>query len=237
MSTVSTGREVTTGIDDDQPRQLLMQRLLGKLLVINPPKSSRSLPLLTTAVIIWEQWIKLINYAGITPHCGDITRLGSPCGTSLLDTTVTNCFKLYNHHPKTSAMPSNRIDQKDFRIQLAIALLDHSERTTPPPPPSKELQPLPLTHYVILDVANEYHHVILSQKAQTCIACKTAGRRPAEGFMKRKPLGELSRNINRRDRLKKRKAGLRRTRYGCDLCKRAICKEGGCWKEHLEGIQ
>ena len=148
----------------------------------------------------------------------------------LLDTTVTNCFKLYYHHPQAPATRSDRMEQKDFRIKLAIELFDHSERTTLP----LSITPKPLTHYVIPDTASEHRHAVLSSKSQAYIVCRVAGRRPVVGSKKRKPLGELAHNINRTYRVKKRKAEVKKTKYGCLLCKLAICRKGSCWKEHLE---
>ena len=147
----------------------------------------------------------------------------------LLDITVTNCYKLHRYHQRAFNRRSNRLEQKDFRIKLATELFDRSERTIFPAP----LPPKALTHYVIPGAPSEHRHVVLSEERKDCIACKVASRRPAAGFPKRKPLGELSHNINRTSGVKKRKAEVKRTKYGCSLCEVAICRKGTCWREHL----
>ena len=134
----------------------------------------------------------------------------------LFDTTVINCYKLYRHHPRTPIAQAQRLEQKNFRIKLAIALFDHSKRTSFPAPAMSK----PLTRYVVPDVASQHQHAVLSAQSKGCIVCKVAGRRPADGTMKRKALGELSHNIQRPSQaIKRRKLERKKTRYGCTLCR------------------
>ena len=152
----------------------------------------------------------------------------------LLDTTITNCFKLHRHHLKT---PARRYGQKEFRTKLAVELFNHSEHTTTRPGRPAPIKTEPLSHYVIPDSASEHQHLVLSQKSRPCIVCKTAGR-TAERVMVRKPLGKVSHNARRPDQKgKKRRLEQKKTRYGCRLCNQFICRVGSCWEEHIEAIQ
>ena len=151
----------------------------------------------------------------------------------LLDTTTTNCFKLYRHHSETAQAHS--LGHKDFLIKLVIDLFDYSERISAPAPSI----PKPLIQYVVPDMASQHQHGLLSKRPKSCIVCRAKGKRPSEeGTMKRKALGELSRNIARPDRPSiKRPLEMKRTTWGCRLCKQPICKQGGCWSDHIEVIQ
>ena len=151
----------------------------------------------------------------------------------LLDTTITNCYKLYRFHPQSLQL-KDRYKQKEFRTKLAIELFNHSERTTPAP--GRPARIGPLTQYVIPDVANQHQHVLLSQVPKACVPCRVAERRP-KGIKKRKALGELSHNVQRPGQVdKKRKVERRKSRHGCKLCNIYICKKGSCWEEHLNSI-
>ena len=154
----------------------------------------------------------------------------------LLDTTITNCYKLHHFHPQ--GLPFNkRYEQKEFRTKLAIELFNHSERTTSPPGNSTQTHMGPLIQYVIPDVASQYQHVLLSQVPKACVPCKVGKRRPAETTKKRKALGELSYNVQRPNQAnKKRKAERKKSRHGCKLCGIYICKKGSCWEEHLNSV-
>ena len=48
----------------------------------------------------------------------------------LFDIIVINCCKHYRHHSKTPIARAQQLEQKDFRIKLAIALFDYSKRTS-----------------------------------------------------------------------------------------------------------
>jgi len=152
----------------------------------------------------------------------------------LLDTTITNCFKIHTKPPPGATSSTyKRYTQKSFRTELAIALFDHSERLTK----STQAPQQPLTYHVTSDVPSEHRHIVLSQKASACKPCLTTGRRPTAA-KKRKPLGELHHNVGRSDQgVKKRKLERTKTRYGCELCQLYVCQGGSCWKEHLEAIQ
>ena len=153
----------------------------------------------------------------------------------LLDTTITNYFQIHRYRPPITASPTyqHQYTQKEFRTELAVALFDYSERLTKAP----QALPKPLTEYVIPDTASEHHHIVLSKtKFKSCIICKTVGRRPTDA-LKRKPLGELSHNINSTTRPKKRKLEMKRTSYGCNVCKQYICKTGSYWSDHIKAIQ
>lgn len=78
-----------------------------------------------------------------------------------------------------------------------------------------------------------------SLDSNTCQACKTAGRDAATGA-KRKALRELSHNIKRlklSNEIKARRKDTKRTAWGCKLCDPSLCKDGNCFKEHLEAIR
>ena len=152
----------------------------------------------------------------------------------LLDTTITNCFKLHRHCPlsRRVPLPSIRYTHKEFRTRLAVLLFDHSERLTPKPGGPIPVIPGPLTQYGIANQVKKHQQVILSKWGKSCIICKVRGNRPTAA-MKRKALGELSHNATRES---ERQKPFKRTKYGCELCQQAICKEGSCWNDHIEAI-
>ena len=151
----------------------------------------------------------------------------------LLDTTITNCFKIYRYHPKTQ---SQYYGQKEFRTKLAIELFNYSERSTTKP--GRPHTTAPLTQYVIPDTPSEHRHAFLSKQPKSCIVCRAKKRRPEQGTLKRKELEELSHNVRRPNQVqKKRRIEMKRTTWGCQLCQQPICKVGSCWNDHFEAIQ
>ena len=156
----------------------------------------------------------------------------------LLDITVTNCFKLHQHYRCSPTSLTKKYTHKEFRTKLAIELFNHSERLISRPGWPAPAKPEALTHYIVPDSASEHRHTALSKKPKSCIVCKTQNRRPAEGTIKRKALGELSHNIQRANQAShKRKLEMKRTTWGCELCQQPICKQGSCWNDHIEAIQ
>ena len=131
----------------------------------------------------------------------------------LLDTTITNCFKIHSYRPPGAIFSSGHaLKHKEFRSRLVKGLFERSERLTKPMGRSAQVQK-PLTHYVMPDIASQHQHVALSKRLRACQACKTAGRGAATGA-KRKALRELSHNIKRLKRsneIKARRKDTKRT--------------------------
>ena len=73
----------------------------------------------------------------------------------LLDTTITNCFKLHRHCPPSRRLPLplTRYTHKEFRTKLAVQLFDHSERLPPKPRGPIPAVPGPLKQYIVTNHA------------------------------------------------------------------------------------
>jgi len=105
----------------------------------------------------------------------------------LLDTTVTNCYKL-----STKLVPGywpTRSAYKAFREELVDALFNYGERLTKPPGLVNIIEDVD----IYKAPAEEYGQrpVRLGNKQRSCAACVTAGRKTAIKPEVRKPLIEL----------------------------------------------
>ena len=80
----------------------------------------------------------------------------------------------------------------------------------------------------------------INTKHIACLACLEAERKALkEVISRRKPLAELLKNTVRKSKNKgnwERPQRTPRTRFGCRLCRILLCKEGGCWQEHINRL-
>ena len=126
----------------------------------------------------------------------------------LLDLATTNAFLIYVSNPQQPWGPFRKNHlHRQFRRELVIGLINHSERLTPP-----SIRSRPLSDHIHQARPREHQLVRLSDKAEPCRACIAAGRRVSKQFgkaaPKRKALGELSTNSV----LQGKKAGKRKER-------------------------
>lgn len=155
----------------------------------------------------------------------------------LLDTTITNSYKIahYNVPKRVQKASWNSQGHREFRIQLATQLFEHSERISGIPSTPK----VSLSARVHPAAGREHGHLNrMGDKAKYCVPCSYAGRViPTSGKI-RKPLLELSVNSVRPRDLDKRKRRQRPPRgiHGCKLCNMYICNHLACWNEHLAAI-
>jgi len=154
----------------------------------------------------------------------------------LLDTTVTNCYKL-----STKSVPGywpTRSAHKAFREELVDALFNHGERLTKPPGPVNTMEDADI-HKAPAEEHGQ-RPVRLGNKQRSCAACVTAGRKTKIKPEVRKPLMELSVNTTQKSRDSKEWVRRRRppkTKLGCPLCNIHLCAHGPCWQEHLDRIK
>jgi hypothetical protein len=89
-------------------------------------------------------------------------------------------------------------------------------------------------------VEHGYKPERINNKDVACSACLEAGRKAIKVVeSRRKPLAELSKNTVRKPSNSnnwKRPQRVPRTRFGCRLCRIPLCKEGACWKEHIDRL-
>ena len=153
----------------------------------------------------------------------------------LLDTTVTNSYKIANTtEQRPYAELRKHSAHKMFRLDLVTGLFEHSERLTDP----RGAKPGPRITKLVQKVnqaAIREHGIIqqLSLIAKPCTPCVTAGRKAINQIRSRKPLQELSNN-SRVSNERRRRAP--RSRYGCMLCDIRTCNNNSCFQEHLGAI-
>ena len=150
-------------------------------------------------------------------------RTWKPLFHFLIDTIVTNCYKLSSF--ATPGWP-HKAGHKDFMVDLVNALFEHSVR-----PANTSETCLSMSQIVPQTPINHgYKPVIINRVDKTCSACAEAGRRNtiirSSG---RKPLHKLSHNsVVRRGKdlecLKRTPC----TRFGCRLCRIPLCQSGLC---------
>ena len=157
----------------------------------------------------------------------------------LLDTTITNSYKIAYYKPERVERVQKTFREthghREFRIQLATQLFEHSERISGIPSTPK----VSLSSRVHPAAWRDHGHVNrMGTKAKYCVPCSYAGRViPTPGKI-RKPLLEMSVNSVRPRDLDKRKRRQRPPRgiHGCKLCNIHICNHMTCWNEHLAAI-
>jgi hypothetical protein len=137
----------------------------------------------------------------------------------LLDTTVSNCYKLSPPNKATSA-------HHRWIEQLSNGLLIRAERsaaTQPPPPPSNRI---PLSDRVRKAVTGEHYKERL-ERAHYCVACSAEDNLTTKKADKRKVFGNLSHNSRRKvsgTGIEKRRERYPRSIWGCGLCRVALCR-------------
>ena len=151
----------------------------------------------------------------------------------LLDTVVTNCFKLSSF--ANQGWP-NKAGHKAFIERLINSLFQNSIRVAKihkPHIPMSQIKRYPV-------VEHGYKPERINSKAVACSACFEAGKRgTVKRLSRRKPLVELSDNTVRKSRDNrswKRPKQVPRTRFGCRLCKIPLCKTGSCWETHIKQV-
>ena len=144
----------------------------------------------------------------------------------LLDTTITNSYKVAHYRPNGVQQSHNH---REFRIQLASQLFDHSERLSGKASTIKHSLSARVYPAAAIDHGRLQY---IGGKPQACVPCLCVGRKVAPA-RPRKPLSELSNN-SIRDR--RRRERVSRSLFGCKLCGIYICNHMGCWKEHIMAI-
>ena len=148
----------------------------------------------------------------------------------LLDTTVTNAYKIAHCTPeRPNSEPWEHFSHKKFRSRLASQLFAHSERLGSP----FQLRETLSKHVHPARESDHGHIIQLDGKRQHCMACICSKRRSGTQRATRVPLAELSANSIR---LNKRRERPPYSNYGCALCKLHLCNKIRCWREHIEAI-
>ena len=153
----------------------------------------------------------------------------------LLDTTITNCWKLYSATPDRPHTEAYHHDtHKDFRNHLANGLFDQSERVGQPHGSKKTFDDL------LVHLPREMHGRItkLANTSSNCSLCVKKRRYVTKQVTKRKTLGELSVNTTKKpaDSTPVRPGQYPKGRYGCALCGMYLCDNDQCFDEHLDCI-
>jgi hypothetical protein len=149
-----------------------------------------------------------------------------------LDTITTNCYKLSSF--ATPGWP-HKAGHKAFLQSLIHTLLEQSVRLT-----KRSKSHVPTSQIILRPVVEHgYKPEKINTKHIACSACLEAGRKASKKVIsRRKPLAELSKNTVRKSNKGnwKRPQRAPRTRFGCRLCRIPLCKEGGCWQEHIDRL-
>jgi hypothetical protein len=160
-------------------------------------------------------------------------RTWKPLFHSLLNTTVTNAYKLSSMCTRGWV---HHASHKAFREALINSLLKHSAsqaRADRAQVTMEDIQWYPVIYH-------GYKAVKINQKQKACSACLATGRKSRiKKLSNRKPLCELSANTTKRSHDSKdfkRPQRAPRTTYGCRLCRMPLCKDGPCWQEHVDRL-
>ena len=153
----------------------------------------------------------------------------------LLDTTITNCYKIHRCTPERLNQPRIQYSQREFRVRLANQLFELSERI------GGYAIPIRASLASRVHPASRRDHDILERMGdgvKVCVPCLLAGRVVPKPAQIRKPLQELSANSVRPADSANRKRRRRTPRgiHGCKLCGIYICNYIACWNEHLAAI-
>ena len=164
-------------------------------------------------------------------------RTWKPLFHFLIDTVLSNCFKLSSYTP-TDRRASRQDGHKQFRKDLRDALYERSIRKRKAP--TQEHPPRRSTNQIIWVPTALHQRVKLFDEAVNCSACIEAGRHTrTERLETRKVLSELSPNTTRKSRDSEewgRRKRAPRTQYGCSICKIPLCAEDECWLPHIEQL-
>ena len=149
----------------------------------------------------------------------------------LLDTTITNSYKVAHYKPKGVQKSHNH---REFRMQLASQLFEHSERLSGKAYIIKHSLAARVHPAAAIDHGRLER---IGNKPQACVPCLCAGRK-VPPTRPRKPLSELSNNSVRPNNAGKRRRRERvsRSLFGCKLCGIYMYNHIGCWKEHIKAI-
>lgn len=160
-------------------------------------------------------------------------RTWKPLFHFLLDTTVTNAYKLSSY--AANGWPK-RSGHKKFLEALITSLFESSARE-PRSNRSRITMDKIKWHPVVV---HGYKAVKINEKQKACAACFAVGRKSRiKKLSRRKPLCELSVNTTKQSRESqdfKRPQRAPRTTYGCRLCRIPLCKDGPCWQEHVDRL-
>ena len=152
----------------------------------------------------------------------------------LLDTTITNCYKITQCSPKRPwGEPERHPSHKAFRLKLVDQLFEHSERIGHGPIEQKPLDKS------VAQVSETEHQYVNFKVSKPCGVCKAKGRKGSRSPRSRKPLGQLCSNKRRvsDDKELKRPEQYPRSQFGCQTCNMFICSRSNCWQEHLEEVK
>ena len=151
----------------------------------------------------------------------------------LLDTTVTNCWKIAQTSPQSRfGKQKNRFTHKDFIDELINGLFIHSERLAP------HRTRAPLTNQIRHIQSTHHEMVRMHTKAKVCQVCVKQKRYIQKHRVQRKALGELHINVGRpSNKLKDRRDYHPRSAFGCSICNIYLCNNGRCFQEHLDIIR
>ena len=160
-------------------------------------------------------------------------RTWKPLFHFLLDTTVTNAYKLSSYATRGWL---NHASHKAFREDLVNALFKHSARV-----PQQYKSRVSMDKIIWCPVVEHgYKPEKINETAVACAACLQAGRKTqVQRIGRRKPLCELSLNTIKKPRNSeawKRPQRFLRTKFGCRLCRIPLCKTGPCWQEHVDQL-
>ena len=160
-------------------------------------------------------------------------RTWKPLFYFLLDTTITNAYKLSSLCTRGQL---HHAGHKAFCEALVSSLFKNSARL---PQPLKSNDPISQIQWHLL-VEYGYKPEKISEKEVACAACLHAGRKTQiKRYRRWKPLCELSPNTIRKPRNSdawKRPQRAPRTKFGCRLCRIPLYRRGPCWKEHVDRL-
>ncbi|KAF2803505.1 uncharacterized protein BDZ99DRAFT_481932 [Mytilinidion resinicola] len=148
-----------------------------------------------------------------------------PLFSFLLDTVITNCYKLSSYWPRPGHHSTRKDTHLQFCMDLYVQLCKASQRVAGHRRPMNNRKG---TNDIIWQPVREHKHVRLWKKPQNCSACIEAGRKVTNvNSTTRKPLADLSVNTTRKSRSSQdwtRPQRAPRTRYGCSCCSIPFCR-------------
>ena len=153
----------------------------------------------------------------------------------LLDTTVTNSYKIANTTEERSYAELKKHNaHKQFRTDLVTGLFEHSERLTQPRGPKPGIRSSRLAD--LINRAPIWEHGTIQKLGNEpgyCVVCIRADCKAVRGKRVMKPLQELSGNSLVRKQRRRRGP---RSVFGCKLCGIRLCNNDYCFNEHLRVI-
>ena len=175
---------------------------------------------------------QLRNYYDIQEFC---SKTWKSFWHFLLDTTITNSYKIINITEKRSyAKLKQNSAHKVFRNDFITDLFEHSERITE----SRDSRPdinISLVEIVYKALVWEHETIQkLDNKDKYCMMCSQTQCKQIRTRRVTKSLQKLSRNSLIRNQRRRRDS---RTVYGCRLCDISLCNNERCFNEHLRVIE